>query len=408
MRVSGIIAEYNPFHNGHEYLINAARQSGATHIVCVMSGDFVQRAEPAVVDKFERARCAVLCGADLVIELPVQYATASAERFARGGVQLLSSLGCIDEITFGAGTDSVNELRCAADAVSRADVVERAKKLAESGIPFAAARSAAVREIVGDDTAALLDSPDNILAVEYLHALCSEGSAMSPRPICRAGTGHDSNEASGKFASASLVRAMLREGKSIDAFVPNITAQTLKNAQAEGTLCSGWQMLERVLFARLRTMTSAEYSSLPDGGGGLADRLRAAAQSAHDTQQLFELAKTKRYAMSRVRRVALCALLGITADDFFAPPYARILALGRGGEQLLKIMKSTSGIPVSNSLIKLSQTGENAARTAQLGTNAAEIYSLALPALPAKGRDLYAKLYNINSEIQAVEKATDK
>ena len=402
MKVSGIVAEYNPFHNGHEYLMTTVRQSGATHIICVMSGDFVQRAEPAVLDKFERAKCAVIGGADLVIELPVQYATASAERFARGAVQLLQSLGCVDELAFGAGTDSLKALACAADAAARADVIKRAKELSENGIPFAASRSTAIRELVGNDVARLVDDADNILAIEYIRMLNEAGSVMMPHPILRAGVNHDSDAPDGKFASAGLVRCLLREGKCIKKFVPHYTANALEIARNDGSLCLNWQLLERLLFARLRSMTTDEYSHLPDGGGGLAERLRTAAERAHSVEELFELVKTKRYAMSRVRRITLCALLGITNSDFFAPPYARILAVGRGGEELLNLMKRTSHIPFFHSVLKLSELGSNALRAAQLSMNAAEMYSLAIPKLSQKGRDCTTKLYNINSDKQIV------
>lgn len=393
MNICGIVAEYNPFHNGHAYLIKKARENGATHIAAAMSGDFVQRAAPAIVDKFARARAAVMCGVDLVIELPVQYATASAERFARGAVETLMALGCVDMLAFGSGSGSLESLERAADAVSDPALLERAKKLAEGGMSFAAAREKATRELFGHAVADVLDGPDNILATEYLKALRLLKCEMQPFTTERAGVSHDEKNPSGEFASASFVRAEYLSGGDIAEYLPEPSLAALGQARERGALSGGWQALERALLIKLRGMSASEWAALPDAGGGLGERLNKAAMSAASAEELFALAKTKRYAMARVRRVALCALLGITTEDFFPAPYIRVLAVGERGEVILREAKKSASLPLSHSLKKLETVNANCARTAELSARASDIYGLSLPHILPAGRDYTEKLF---------------
>ena len=395
MNICGIVAEYNPFHNGHAYLIKKARDNGATHIVAAMSGDFVQRAAPAIVDKFSRARAAVINGVDLVVELPVQYATASAERFARGALETLTALGCVDMLAFGSGAGSLESLERAADAVSDTALLERAKKLAQSGMSFAAARERAARELFGRSVADVLDGPDNILATEYLKALRALKCDIQPFTTERAGVSHDAQSPDGEFASASFIRAEYLTGGDAAQYLPEPSLDMLERARERGALSGGWQALERALLIKLRGMSALEWAAVPDAGGGLGERLQRAAMSAASAEELFTLAKTKRYAMARVRRAALCALLGITTEDFFPCPYIRLLAVGEKGEEILREAKKSASLPLSHSLKKLETVSASCARSAELSARASDIFGLSLPKIPPAGRDYTEKLFKI-------------
>ena len=397
MRVAGIVAEYNPLHNGHLLHLERTRALGATHIVCVLSGDFVQRAEPAALDKFTRARLAAACGADLVIELPVQYAAGSGERFAEGAVSILDGLGCVDLLSFGSECGAAQRLRAAARAVLNPQVAAQTKALYETGISYPAARERAVRAFCGGEIAALLREPNNILGIEYCKALDRLGSGIEPVSVLREGAAHDGAVPDGATASASFLRAHL--GQNISNYVPPQVGEALREARKNGSLSDGWPALERILLFRLRGMEAADFAALPGCADGLGDRLRRAAERAQDAETLFALAKTKRYTMSRVRRAALAALLGIRAAHYAAqPPYARVLAIGAQGGALLHRIKQTARLPVSHSLAKLEALGGACGETARLCAAAHDIFGLSCGSIPPRGRDYTQKFCKIGAD----------
>lgn len=386
MRVAGIVAEYNPLHNGHLLHMARTRALGASHIVCVLSGDFVQRAEPAVLDKFTRARLAAACGADLVLELPVQYAVGSGERFAQGAVSILEGLGCVDVLSFGSECGDAARLAQAAEAVRDAAVMLRTRALCETGLPYPAARESAVRERCGEETAALLREPNNILGVEYCKAIRALNSKIAPVTVRREGAAHDGSAPDGATASASFLRAHL--GQNIAGYIPPQVGEALRAAMETGALSGGWPALERILLYRLRSMGAADFAALPGCADGLGDRLRRAAERAQNAEDLFALAKTKRYTMSRVRRAALAALLGIRDEIYDSPPpYARILAIGAGGGALLNRIKQTAVLPVSHSLARLEALGGTCGETARLSAAAHDLFGLSCGRVPPQGRD---------------------
>ncbi|MEA5051637.1 MAG: nucleotidyltransferase family protein [Oscillospiraceae bacterium] len=420
MNVCGIVAEYNPFHNGHQYHIEQARRAGATHIVAVMSGNFVQRAEPAIISKFERARLAALGGADLVVELPVQYATGSSERFARGAVSLLAALGCVDSISFGCECADLPLLRQTADAVCDEDVARLTKAFCETGMSYPAAREKVVEKLYGEQISAVLRTPNNILAVEYLKALRALQSGMAVLPVAREGVLHDDERMAGLFASAKSLREQVRAGVDIINYVPFETKLALDKAGADGKLSGGLESLSQAILFRLRTMTQQELEALPDCADGLGDRLYRATQECGELGAVMETAKTKRYTMSRVRRAVVCALIGISESDFFPPPYIRLLAVGRYGEELLTKIGKSKKLPMSQSLLALLRDGEgmqqvgrahgeNAAgeddevarsgarmvRCAQLEAHATDIYNLSLDRPAVRGRDYTARFFKV-------------
>ena len=392
MKICGIVAEYNPFHNGHKYHLEKTREAGARCVVAVMSGSFVQRAEPAVFSKFFRAKIAVQQGADLVIELPAQYAAASSERFARGAVEILAALGVVDSISFGSECGDVTALKHAAKAVEDERIKQRTKQMYEEGESYPKARCKAVEEIYGAQTAELLATPNNLLAVDYLKALDAKGSPIEPFTIERRAVAHDGG-AKDEFASASYLRGRIAEGGNIEGYMPEDAALQTARMIEEGNASGGMKAIERVVLYKLRSMSRESFAALPDGADGLGNRLYAAVAEAKSIEELYEKAKTKRYTMSRVRRAVVCALLDIDSSFYFAAPYARVLAIGKNGKSLLSEISNKAAIPVSHSIKKLLELGGNAEKTALAEIRACDIFNLTLRNIVPTGQDFTEKLY---------------
>lgn len=372
MRVAGIVAEYNPFHNGHRHQIEVTRRADATHIVAVMSGNFVQRGEPALFDKFTRAAAALSCGVDLVLELPLPFAAAGAQRFARGALTLLDALSCVDALSFGSECGALSPLLHARLALEDKRVRARLRALLKEGRPFAAARQQAVDEFFGEETGALLRQPNNILALEYLGALGSLGSKIEPFTIPRKGPWHDSTALSGTFASASALRALAAE-QGIQALAPYVPKEAL--ARYHGAPICTPEALEQPLLSRLRALAPGELQDLPELSEGLEHRLYKAARQARDLGELYALAKSKRYSHARVRRLALAAFLGVRDEDSaLPPPYIRVLGYTPAGKELLTA--SSAALPIGASLRRLWELGGRAQRLAGLEAAAGDQYAL--------------------------------
>lgn len=337
MRITGIICEYNPLHLGHQKqmdLIRAERDEDSG-IVCLMSGDFVQRGHPAIFNKICRAEAAVRCGADLVLELPVTAAIASAERFASEGVRILS--GFCDELCFGAETADAEALRNTAKALLSPEFPEVLRAELDKGLSFPAARQAALTAMGIDGS--LLATPNNILAVEYCKAILAQKSPMEPFPIHRAGSYHDTAP-DPENPSATALRAMMPEG-NWETYVPQEAAACFRNATTH-TLRAG----ERAILCKLRTMTDAEFEALPYSSEGLWRKLMHAARREATLEAVAEAVKSKRYTRTRIDRMILCAFLGLTAADLEVPaPYARVLAFSDRGREILKKARFAGDFP---------------------------------------------------------------
>lgn len=342
------MTEYNPFHTGHAHQLAETRKALGedTALVCVMSGNFVQRGECAILDKWSRSRCALLGGADLVLENPTPWAAASAETFARGAIEVLAATGVVDTLSFGSEAGTLEELRAVARCLDGPEYREALRRELDQGLPFAAARERAARSVMGE-AAACLSTPNNNLAVEYLRALPPGMAAMT---VKRLGAAHD-GAAEGGFASASALRALLHSGEleKAEIYLPTGMTAELTRAVGEGRAPASLTQCERAVLARLRTMTEADFAALPDGGEaeGLPARLVRAAAGALTLEEFCTAAKTKRYAYARIRRLALWAFLGITKADRPAHvPYVRVLGMNDRGRVLLGRMKKTCALPV--------------------------------------------------------------
>lgn len=339
IKILGIVAEFNPFHNGHAYLLNKVRESGATHTVCVMSGNFVQRGDIAICSKVARAEMALRSGADLVLELPVTFATATAQRFARGAVATLNALGCIDALAFGSECGDAERLSTLADALNDNRVSQRIHEHLQSGITFAAARERALSEC--GYSGEILRNPNDTLAVSYIEAINAIGAKMTPIAVKRVGIAHDGG-ADGEFASASHIRSLINEGKAVSPYIPHGALQILEREINAGNAPFSLERLEVASLARLRSMTVDEMASLPDISEGLEHRLYRATREQASVADIISAVKTKRYTQARLRRIVLCALLGLDKSVCsIDPQYIRVLGMNEKGRRILAAAQPT-------------------------------------------------------------------
>ncbi len=347
MKIAAVICEYNPFHNGHREMLRAVRAEGAEGIAVIMSGSFTQRGDFAVFDKYIRAQAALQNGADVVIELPVVYACAGAERFAQGGVYIADALGCVSELAFGSECGNITLLRRACQAVRSEETLRWTGIFLSQGMTYAAARRRAAAQAAGEQTAAVLDEPNNILAVEYLKALADVDSPIQPLTVKRIGAAHDSGTAAGAIASASFIRDCLVSGRDYSGFVPGNTLAAYNDAA--GALPAGGRLvrMEQAILCRLRMMTAGDFSHLPGMSEGLENRLYAAVREGHSVEEILSIAKCRRYPLSRLRRSLFHAFLGLTEEDFSAEPqYIKVIGFNERGRAILRQMKASAALPV--------------------------------------------------------------
>ena len=381
MKTAGIIAEYNPLHNGHLHHIQETRQAGFDRIVVVLSSQVVQRAEPAFFSKWTRAAAAIRCGADLVVELPAPWAMASAERFAAGGVALMAGMGCVDALSFGSEAGDAAALSRCAESCLEAEAGSRILELLDEGKSYAAAREAAVAELAGEETAALLRRPNNILGVEYLKAIRRLAPEMQVVTIPRKGPGHDSTARQGGLASASALRELI-QFQGFGAAVPFIPPEAavlfyedIRTRMAPASM----ERLETAVLYRLRTMSLEEMRALPSVSEGLEQRLYKLSRTPMPLSELINRLRTRRYPLSRVRRILYEAMLGLDAAVYDqTPPYIRVLAFNENGKNLLRKIKKSGTLPVYHSFARLERDYPHLAAIELLAT---DLFRYACPAL---------------------------
>ncbi|HPE16480.1 MAG TPA: nucleotidyltransferase family protein [Oscillospiraceae bacterium] len=383
MRVAGIIAEYNPFHRGHEHHIAETRRLLGENcaVVAVMSGNFVQRGEAAVFSKHARAEAALRCGADLVLELPLPWALSSAPGFADGAVQVLAATGVVDVLSFGSESGDLPTLRSLAEALDHPGLIAPLRAALASGLSFPAAREKAAETLLGA-RAALLRGPNDLLAVEYLRAVRRHGAGLEALPVFRAGAAHDSDEAADGFASASLIRRLILSGSQDEAAkkLPAAAWEVFQRELEEGRAPATLQNVERAVLARLRSMTEADYAALPDSGEGLSHRLMRCAREYASLEEVLTACKTKRYTVSRLRRMVLWAYLGLTRSDLpDAVPYLRVLGFGAVGRELLSEMGTHATLPILTKPAHARFLSLPARKLFELEVRASDLYALAQP-----------------------------
>lgn len=351
MKIAGVIAEYNPFHSGHEWhLAETRRRTGCDFVVVCMAGSYVQRGEAACLSKWARAEAALRCGADAVFELPALFAVRSADAFARGGVGVLDGLG-VDALSFGCETTRLQTIEALAELREHepetlSDAVRRG--LAE-GKSHARARGEAVAAMLGMEPEAL-NAPNLVLAAEYVRQLRRRSSAMEIAVVPRAGDYHDA-DVRAPFASATAVRAALTEGRKEEALaaVPEAAREILSRA-------GSMHAPDDLLLWRLRQTSEAELSALPGVAEGLERRIFRCAAVASTREELLDALKCKRYTRARLSRILACALLGLTnalAERHPEPEYARLMGMRRDARPLLSELKRRAKLPIVSDPVRI-------------------------------------------------------
>lgn len=378
---SAIICEFDPLHFGHRLLLEKAGEGGAP-VVCVMSGAFMQRGTPSMLDKWTRARVALLNGADLVIELPITWACAGAERFASGGIALAAALGR-GRLFFGSEVPDVPLLRRAAE-VLLSEEFSRALSECPPDLSFAARRQLAAQKLLGPAAGEVLRQPNANLGVEYIKAIISQGADLTPAAVKREGAGHGQEGSGGGFMSASGIRKLTLEGGDLTGLAPESTAAALEAARREG-LCAHISCLERPILCKLRSMSLEEFSLLPDLSEGLEHRLYRAAREARTLEELYALIKNKRVSHARVRRLAMYAFLGIKKPLPDTPPYLRVLGGTQRGWRALGEL--SPALPVVVRSRDVEALSSDAKETFRLEVLAGDLYALSAPTPQPAGRD---------------------
>lgn len=386
MKVAGIVAEYNPFHNGHLYQIEKIREFGATHIVAVMSGSFVQRGDIAVYSKWARAKAALLNGVDLVVELPVQYALSAANRFARAGIFILNQL-MVDMVSFGSECGDIQALKEAARLCVLAENSEVMTACLYKGMSYPRAREAAMSTLYGGEYASLIANPNNLLGIEYIKAINEMNDKIEPCTLLREQVEHDSSQPSDRFASASYLRELIKKGDYavLSQFCPPSACEIY---QCEVERCAApilENTLERTILYKLRSMTAEQFLTLPDVSEGLENRLYRASKQAASLNEFYLLVKTKRYTLARIRRIIYFALIGIGAEDVdILPQYIRVLGANKRGMEIIAAAKGEAVVPISPKFAALYKQSPIGLAHELTATNIAE---LAAPRIGAGNSD---------------------
>ena len=368
--VLGIIAEYNPFHNGHLYhLLKSKEEAKADFTIAIIGGNFTQRGEASLVDKWTKAEMALANGVDLVIELPTLYSTSSAENFADGAIKILDSLKIVDTISFGTETEDLNKLNNIANVLHnepkefKAILDEKLKK----GLSFPKAREEALVKYLNNPTySSLISSPNNILAVEYLKALKKYKSKIKPICIKRKSAGHLSFDYTGEVTSATAIRKLVNDNdlKKAKKFLTPSSYTILTEEFKKGHYVKDISIFERIMIYNLRNMSIDEIADLPDVSEGLENLIKKAANSCNSIDEFINIVSSKRYTETRIRRILLYSLLKITKKDMSLSkktlPYIRVLGFNNNGKKLIsQISKVNSKINIITSVKKFTDVNTN-------------------------------------------------
>lgn len=370
-KVLGIVAEYNPFHNGHLYHLEQAKKiTGSNYTVAIISGNFTQRGSTSLFDKWSKAKTALQCGVDLVIELPVLYSISSAENFADGAIKILDSLKVLDYIAFGAETANVDILNSIADVLLREpkEYKNLLSQELQKGISFPQARQNALVAYLNDSRkyATVLSSPNNILGVEYLKALKKYRSKISPIAIERYEAGYNDLSYTANIASATAIRNMVKNNgfEILKNLMPAPSYAPLMEAIKNGHLVPDLSVFEKQIIYNLRRMSTSQISQLPDVSEGLEFALKNTANSCSNLVDFLNIIKSKRYTSTRIQRILLYSLLGITKKDMDlskkVQPYVRVLGFNERGKFLLsEITKANPKLEIVTSVKKFYDATSN-------------------------------------------------
>lgn len=373
MSVIGIVCEFNPFHNGHKHLIDSVKADGDI-VVCVMSGNFVQRGEPAIFPKEIRAKSALMNGADIVLELPFLYATASAEIFASSAVKILDAFGC-DKIAFGTENTTLNQLENAVEILLSNDFDEKIKKHLEGGLSYPKARQMAFEEFNCDCD---ISSPNNILAIEYISAIRKNNYSITPITVNRKGANYNDNFAIDDFSSATHIRNLINNNKDFQKYVPDNAYQIYKNALVNGEYLNAEKFnISALSILRSTNTINPEIANMAEG---LENRIASAVKTSSNLAEIYDNVKTKRFTHSRIRRAVLSCVMNVTNDDLHIPvPYCRLLGFNTEISSELGNFVKKCGLPyVVNYSDILKLNSDNALQVFELENKSTDLYNLAL------------------------------
>ena len=331
----GVIAEFNPFHNGHKYLLETAKQNTRKCVVVIMSGTFIQRGGIAVTDKLTRTKASLNNGADLVLELPVVFSHNTAQKFAMGAVSTLMATGVIDTLAFGSESADISGLINGADILANEpqEVSLKIQELMGQGISYPVARQKAY---TGYFDTSLLSTPNDILALEYLRACKILNADFTPLPIKRQGVDHDSKKVTKTIASATEIRHMLTEDNDVSSFIPSYEFDVYDEKR-----------LDTAIISNLRLISPDRLADINEVSEGLENKFIAAAREVSDVNDLCMAVKSKRYTLSRIRRIAYSSLIGLTKElGNMSPTYIRVLGANDNGRMLLRKMKEKATLPI--------------------------------------------------------------
>ena len=370
-KVLGIIAEYNPFHNGHLYhLEQSKKQTGANYTIAIMSGNFTQRGSTSLIDKWSKAKVAIENGIDLVIELPVLYSISSAENFAEGSIKLLNSLKIVDYLSFGSESNNIDILSEISDILYNEPQSYKTLLSNElsTGISYPKARENALLSYLNNKKYAnILSHPNNILGIEYLKALKKYKSTIKPISISRYEVGYNDISYSGNISSSTAIRNIIKNNgfKILKKLVPPSSYSSLIENIKLGHLIPDLSVFEKEIIYNLRKMDISEIAKLPDVSEGLEFSIKNAANSCNTLNELLNIIKSKRYTNTRIQRILLYCLLGITKKDIsiskkLQQPYVRILGFNQKGKFLIsQIAKYNPKLPLITYVKKFVDTNSN-------------------------------------------------
>lgn len=377
MKIAAIIAEYNPFHSGHKYQIDTIRRDLGedTAVIAIMSGNYTQRGEVAFADKRTRAKAAVLCGANLVLELPFPYSCSSADIFARSGVHIANSLGVVDYLSFGSESGDINHIEEAAMLMSSDEYSTAFASIkSDSTLGYAKISELAYKSISDDD---FTFTPNNILAVEYIKALKSAKSDITPHTVKRLGAGYSDSELAGApHQSASAIRESY---DSLKCYIPDEARACFQAATASGDMPCNIDRISAAFLSYFR-LSSAAPEDIQDAGYGIYWRLKNSSLEATTFSSLISLSETKKYTNARIRRAALNCFFGVTSSDVKQMPrFTQVLAMDKTGMQILKALRKKSSISVLTKPSNYKNFDEVSKRQKEISERADSIFELTKP-----------------------------
>ena len=404
-KVLGIIAEYNPFHNGHLLHLNKSKEeTGAEYSICIMSGNFVQRGNTSIVNKWVKTEMALNSGIDLVLELPTVYSISSAENFAEGAIKLLNSLKIVDTVSFGSENSDIDILNRISGILYEEpkQYVEFLNEELKKGLSFPKARENAILLYLNDQKYSnILNQPNNTLAIEYLKALKKYKSHIMPIAIKREKAFYNSNCIVDEYASATAIRNMIvnNQFNDIRKVMPRLAYDLLMQEIENNQYVIDISKFEKEILYSIRRLSTADLKKFPEVNEGLENAIKNAANSCNTLAELINIIKSKRYTQTRIQRILLYILLGISKSDIKLSkntmPYIRVLGMNENGKKILSSLSSNANVITSVKSFENSCTDSNLLRMLEIDKFATDVYTLAYQSDSKANLDYTTRLITI-------------